>query len=418
MKKLLALLFSAMLLCSVLSFTVSAETPYADTLPTVKTALDLLNSCLSGTTDISDDLNGDGKVSLLDVVNMLIRVVKAADMPASGAQLFDASGTGLFAYYYNYCPSVIQLEDGTRYIYYCTNKDSGKVIDYIGCRKGTLQADGTYTWGSESFALSPSSGAWDSQHVCDPSVIAGEFVYGGETYNYLMAYLGCVTTNSQDNELGLAVSKTPEGPYTRIGTAPLVAFDYDATNSTFQWGVGQASLVSIDKAGKAWLFYTRGDLNGTRTVVRTCDFSNLDAPVIGDEVKVATGGLKDLNGNNDILNNADFVYDADEDRFYCASDCHPNPTDAEPKFISSHFRASYFDGTNFAKVKWTNLANIGEADTGYARNHNVGFVRDLYGHTVSDDYLPVYYTVANTGTSSQWTHLGTYRIHEFYLLMP
>lgn len=420
MKKTLALLLTAVMLCGMLSVSAfAANVKYADTLPTVKDALSVLKACFTDGSDATYDLNKDGKLSLLDVITMLCYVMKADDMPASGAQLFDATGSSDFLgrrQYYNYCPSVLQLEDGTRYIYYCTNKDSGRVIDYVGCRKGTLQADGTYVWGEQTFALSPSSNLWDSQHVCDPSVIKGDFTYNGEKYEYLMAYLGCVTTNSQDNEVGIAVSKTPEGPYTRVGTEPLVAFNFNPDETRFQWGVGQPSLVSIDKAGQAWLFYTYGDPTVTKTVVRTCDFSDLNNIVLGEEVKVATGGLKNLNNQNDFINNGDFVYDAAKDRFYLASDCHPNPTDI-PDFISSHFRVAYFGGTDFSKAKWTNVANIGAEDTGFARNHNVGLVRDAYGHLLASDYMTVYYTVSDTGTSSQWTHLGTYRIHEFNFLL-
>lgn len=413
MKKLIAILLCVFLLLPVVS---AAETAYADTLPTVKTVLTMLMAFLDGSTDAEYDLNGDGEVSLRDVVRQLLLVVKADEMPASGAQLFDAAHTlGM----YNYCPSVIQLEDGTRYVYYCTNKTMYQVVDYVGCRKGTLQADGTYTWSSETIVFSPSSDGWDKQHVCDPSVVAGDFTYNGEEYGYLMAYLGCVTTDNQDNELGIAVAKSPEGPFVRVGTEPLVAYDFDSSEEAaelFQWGVGQPSLVSIDKAGKVWLFYTYGDGKVTKTVVRTCDFSDLDNPVVGDAVAVSKSGLVNLNGNGDFLNNADFAYDAEKDRFYLASDCHPHPNDAQPDFISSHFRAAYCEGSDFAKAKWTNMANIGPVDTGFPRNHNVGLVRDAYGHTVSDDYITVYYTVSETGTST-WTHLGTYRIHEFNLLL-
>lgn len=407
MKRLLALLLCFMLLIPA----VAAETAYADTLPTVKDVLLTLDCLLNG--GDGEDFNGDGKLSLLDALRVLQLVIRAEEMPTSGGKLFDAANAlGM----YNYCPSVMELADGTRYVYYCTNKYSYQVVDYVGCRKGTLQADGTYTWGAETHALSPSENAWDSQHVCDPSVIAGDFIYLGEQYGYLMAYLGCVTTNSQDNELGIAVSKTPEGPFVRVGTEPLVAFDYDTSDSRFQWGVGQPSLVSKDKAGEVWLFYTYGDPTVTKTVCRVCDFSNLDAPVLGEEINVGTSGLKNLNGGGDFINNGDFAYDAAKDRFYLASDCHPNPTDAEPTFISSHFRVSYFSGTDIAGARWTNMANIGEVDTGYARNHNVGLVRDAYGHALPGDCLTVYYTVSGTGTY-QWEHLGTYRLHEFHLLI-
>ena len=61
--------------------------------------------------------------------------------------------------------------------------------------------------------LSPTPETWDRTHTCDPTVIKGEFKYNGETYNYLMAYLGCVPLNCKLNETGLAVAKDYNGPW-------------------------------------------------------------------------------------------------------------------------------------------------------------------------------------------------------------
>ena len=326
-------------------------------------------------------------------------------IPPSNTLQFDNSKAGI----YNYCPSVITEADGTRYIYYCTNKDSYKVIDYVGCRKGTPNADGTYTWSEETLVLSPSAeGAWDAHHTCDPSVIKGVFKYNGTEYSYLMAYLGCTSYDNQENKIGLAVANSPMGPFVKVGDAPLVDFKLDPASSVFQWGVGQASLVSMDKAGKVWMFYTRGDKNGTRTVVRECDFSDLNAPTMTDELKVSISGLTNLNGGNDFMNNADFVYDPERDRFYSASDCHPNPSD-EPNYIGSAFRVTYFKGTQLNRGAWRTVEQVGSSKTGAARNHNVGLARDEYGHLCNSDYLTVYYTVSVTGSQSLWS----YRIYEY-----
>jgi hypothetical protein len=198
------------------------------------------------------------------------------------------------------------------------------------------------------------------------------------------------------------------GPFVKVGETPLVDFKLDPSSKVFQWGVGQASLVSMDKAGKVWLFYTRGDKYSTRTVVRECDFSNLNSPTMTNELTLSTSGLKNLNGGNDFMNNADFVYDPETDRFYSASDCHPNPSD-EPNYIGSAFRVIYFKGTQLNRGSWRTLAQIGTAKTGAARNHNVGLARDEYGHLCNSDYITVYYTVSVTGNQSLWS----YRIYEY-----
>ncbi len=132
----------------------------------------------------------------------------APDNANTAAPLFQPAAGN----YYNYCPSVMELEDGSRYTYYCTNGTSGNITDYIAVRKGTPNGDGSYAWGAEKTVLAPTAGTWDSRHVCDPSVIAGEFSYNGTEYSYLMAYLGC-DTDFNNNEIGLAVANSPEGPF-------------------------------------------------------------------------------------------------------------------------------------------------------------------------------------------------------------
>ncbi len=404
MKKLISAVLLVLSLLAVC--TVSAAAKY--TVPTIGNTVNLLKSYINDATDSSCDINDDGVINLKDIIHSMKQALTGASMPASNNKLFDAiSDTGI----YNYCPSVIELADGTRYIYYCTNRESYVIDDYIGCRRGTPNADGTYTWGAETVVLSPSDDLWDARHTCDPSVIKGSFTYGGTEYPYLMAYLGCTSDNSQDNKIGLAVASTPEGPFIRVGTSPLVDFVRDSSSEAFQWGVGQASLVSIDKSGRAWMFYTRGDLSGTRTVVRECDFSNLDAPVMSDEITLGTSNLLDLNGAVDILNNADFAYDAATGRFYSASDCHPNP-ESTPNYISSHFRVNYFKGTDFAGASWKSVATIGADDTAFARNHNVGLVRDEYGHLPARGYITVYYAVSIEGDSSLWS----YRLYDMNIV--
>ncbi len=303
----------------------------------------------------------------------------------------------------------MQIDENTRYVYYCTNKESYNVTDYIGCRKGTKNADGTWSWGEEFTVLSPTSGTWDARHVCDPSVIAGEFKYNGTTYSYLMAYLGCTSSDNQDNKLGFAVANSPEGPFVKVGNAPFIDFEHDSSSTVFQWGVGQASMVNMDKKADVMLFYTRGDVNGTRTIAEEWDLSDLSSPVRKSSVKLSETGLTNLNGGSDILNNADFVFDSENGRFYVSSDCHPNPGSV-PDYISSDFRITYFyRPASYDTVRWNTLAVVGEAETGFARNHNTGIMRDAYGH-LANDYITVYYTVSVEGDSSLWS----YRIYDYH----
>ena len=309
----------------------------------------------------------------------------------------------------------MQVDENTMYIYYCTNQNAYNVTDYVGFRQATKGADGKWTWSAESIVLSPTSGTWDSRHVCDPSVVMGNFTYNGEQYSYLMAYLGCDTSDNQENEIGLAVAKSPSGPFVKVGTDAFIGYERDTTvdQSIFQWGVGQASLINMNKQGEIMIFYTLGAPSGTHTMVEKWDLSDLNTPQkMTETVKLSETGLKTLTGKQDIINNASFVYDAESKRFYASSDCHPNPSDA-PDFISSDFRVTYFNDTgDFSKVTWRELCTIGADETGFARNHNTGILRDGYGH-LANDYISVYYSVSNTGTGNN--SLWTYRIYDFHI---
>ena len=326
-------------------------------------------------------------------------------VPSSNNLQFSPQKEGI----YNYCPSAIQLDDGTIYIYYCTNRNSYEIVDYIGCRRGIRNADGKIEWSEEMIALSPSDDGWDAHHTCDPSVVAGSFSYNGEAYGYLMAYLGCTSYDNQENKIGLAVSKTPEGPFIKVGTEPLVDFTKDTGVTVFQWGVGQPSLINMDEKGQIYLFYTRGDKNGTRLMLDQWELSNLDQSQKLKTVTVSKNGLANLSGGTDFMNNADLLYDAETKRFYAISDCHPNPDD-EPNYISSHFRLNYFThGTSFTNFSWHSLKTVSPAETSFARNHNAGLLRTAYGYLPNDHYITAFYTVSVSGSESLWS----YRIYDY-----
>ena len=132
-------------------------------------------------------------------------------------------------YFYNYCPTIFE-EDGVRHIYYCANKKHGNVTDYVAYRKGVKDETGRFIYSDIQYVLEPTENSWDSRHVCDPSVVKGEFTYNQENYNYLMAYLGCVTSDNTSNEVGLAVSKSPEGPWIKVGDGPFC--DYELNDNS------------------------------------------------------------------------------------------------------------------------------------------------------------------------------------------
>lgn len=363
-----------------------------------------LKKCLAGTYDEQCDMNGDGQLTLADVASVL-RCAAAGSSFTQNAQLCAPTKDGI----YNYCPSVLEEADGTRYLYYCTNRESYKIIDYIGCRRGTRNADGSYTYGAETVVLAPTAGAWDAHHTCDPSVVRGNFTYKGQSYRYLMAYLGCTSYDNQDNEIGFAVANDPMGPFVKIADTPTIP--YVREGDAWQWGVGQASLVSRDKGSRVYVFYTEGTATRTHEFVDEWNFADLENPVRLSHTDLATTGLTTRTGGGDYIGNADFAYDESSNSFYMATDSHPYPSD-EPNYITEYFRVAYFAGDDVTRVRWNELEHIGPAETGFARNHNVGLVRDAYGWLPGGNSLTVYYTGAGKGANALWT----YRLHAYTLL--
>lgn len=364
---------------------------------------------------------------LIAWLGILALLMTSAAAAGTQAAEFEASGEGI----YNYCPAAFE-ENGIRHIYYCTNTKARDVTDSIGYRTAEF-IDGAWRYSGETIVLEHTKYwvGWDTVHVCDPDVIKGIFAYKGETYFYLMAYLGCTTTNNQNNEIGLAVAREPGGPFIKVDEInPIVSFVRDTStpqrNALFQWGVGQAALISIDKAGQVLLLYTNGRVDGTYLMCERWDFSNLDQPRhLGDDWRsqVTNAGLLGRDRGYSSLSNADAVYDAASGSVYLVADgwpCYIEGVDepGEPTFINSTVRVLRYTPAvtpeelstlTFARGAWEQVALITSADTGFPRNHNPGLVHDPYGWALSPDTLDVLYSVSEVMQPSN--SLWTYRIH-------
>lgn len=337
--------------------------------------------------------------------------------------------------FYNYCPTIMMEGNDTMHIWYCSNKDTGYIKDYIAYRKGTLSSDGKWTFTEKVLVLSSegSTSEWDNIHLCDPSVVKGVFNYNGETYNYLMSYLGCNNRNNGNNEIGLALAKNPEGPWIKYDANPFWNY-LDSTEYEIQdakgkpyWGYGQSSMISVDKAGKVLMFYTKGIKTGTFTPVELWDFSDLNNP------QLLKSGLISYGGELITMNNCDFAYDPVTNRVYVISEDHYGdtfyPEDGGVDWIAgsnSLFYTSLGDGDTypgeslFESHSWSKVFTLDKAQTGFSRNHNIGIVTDEYGWIVDPNKVPIIYSMSylktdfpNWNKTGKWPALHTYRLHGF-----
>lgn len=372
--------------------------------------------------------------------NPPVEEVKETFIPKVGEvkMLFD-DGTIGETNKYNYCPSYF-IEDNIAHVYYCTNKDEGNVTDYVGYRKGEVVNNKVkYSDNSQYVLTHGEMGSWDSRHACDPSVVKGEFKYHGEEYNYLMAYLGCVPSDCTQNETGIAVSKTPDGPWikcdfkedgvTKIN--PIVPFSDFSCNET-SWGTGQPSLVSVDKKGRVLLFTTVGATNGTFTNLREYDFSDIDNyKLLRERVSINIDGIRGSTGSASFINNADFGYDEVNKRIIMAKPRQFFGTDGKsPNFIADTIDVYYIDdtegseigdvlfaGKNTTKI-WKLIGSVNESLTGFLRNHNTGLVTDEYKRIDSSSSLGVLFTRGDEDRGGQWSYLSTYRLYITALDFP
>ena len=334
---------------------------------------------------------------------------------------------------YNYCPAIIyDTEDGKNimHIWYCTNKDSGVIMDYIGYRKGVEQEDGKWLFSDEEIVLSPTADTWDARHTCDPSVIKGEFNYKGVTYYYLMAYLGCTSEDYQKNETGFALSITPYGPWVKIDEInPIVPWyddgnieteeakyqSYKGTNSIY-WGTGMPSLVSIDGKGR-FLFFYQSTLRGTG--VKEVDLSDAENPIVKYTTSLVSKNTVNSQGQYCRISIPDFAYDPVNKRFYVTSVTNErNPADVTLTRVNSHSYVAYLENIesmedlsnllNGGSYSWKMLGHVGPSETGWERNHNPGIVKDCYGMIPNANKIQI---IVSTGHNS-WPNenIFTYRL--------
>lgn len=338
-------------------------------------------------------------------------------------------GEDLNENFYNYCPTALMEGNNVMHIWYCSNEISGKVTDYVAYRKGVLNDLGKWVFSGKQLVLSPTSGTWDERHTCDPSVIKGKFEMGGESYSYMMAYLGCKTSDNTRNEVGIAVAKEPEGPWVKVDSLnPIANFYTSEDYNISSWGYGQPSLMSSDKEGKVYLIYTKGVTSGTYAYLEEWDFSDLDNAQLLRETRLRDTGVVNASGQTDVINNADFAYDPHLQRFYCLKEDFPYPTDNNTNWITGSNTLLYIDlgedglETLFGEYRWNVGGKVTAAAVGFARAHNMGILTDEYGELQNPYKIPVIFTKSDTATmypdwnaKGQWPALHTYRLHGYVL---
>lgn len=297
---------------------------------------------------------------------------------------------------YSYAPSVIDNSDGTSDIFFCGNPTESIFVDHIYHIE--LGAEGRT---QEKSVLQPGvEGTWDDQHVCDPSVVAGDFVYKGTQYKYALFYLGS-SKRHYYNEIGVAFSNRLDGNDWVKYPDPIVgktwAHEEDQPIGQHKaWGVGQPSVISLNGKNELLLIYTVGDIDGTRIEWAKIDLGGVESFTLSDSGTVPTRGLFKLDySGTDIIKNSDFALDKENDKIVLVRPVMPNPSDY-PAFLAASLEIASMNLSDFwlGAGTWTQVLRINPGETGYPRNHNAGLARNEFGEVGSLNGLEVFFTTS------------------------
>jgi hypothetical protein len=306
---------------------------------------------------------------------------------------------------YNY-PGSAFLEGDILHVFYCSNRLPFKIVDHLVHRSFDLKKMAA---GEKTYVLAPSpKGCWDCEHDCDPSLVRGDFLIGGQKAHYLLAFLGCDTLNCMHNQVGLAYASSLLGPYQKFAANPIVPFA--GPEAYKYWGTGQPSLLSLNAKDEFLLVYSHGDRNQPGCAYVRFSLAQGNYAVL-ERGEVSKEGLI-LANEHDAVNNVDVALGPDG-LYYLVRDI-ISPKDGHfPDFVSTSLEIAKAPSL---QGPWTHLAFIGPHETGYPRNHNACLVRDPYGHLPVGKDLAVLYTGNGTSKANdELSYVWSYRLHYFHL---
>ena len=255
----------------------------------------------------------------------------------------------------------------------------GDIVDLVSYKR---LYDGGRKSTREVIALKPTAESLDGGWTCDPGVIKfGDYYYIG--------YTTTANPGGVDNDVCVARSKSPDGPYEKWtgdgwGTIPAPLIEYDGNPDHF--GAGEPSFVLMGDT--LYIYYSWNDENST-TRVATADATDENWPA----TLVYHGECLPAKDSGD---SADVKYCDEYGRFAAVF--------TEKRFSDESYVAVWesFDGIHFRQsgIVKTNTAK---------KLHNCGLSGRANGHIGRGD--PVYLSYAYAGTGeNEWGCWST-RMH-------
>lgn len=201
-----------------------------------------------------------------------IACFNASALPSSQVVQMQAVNNGIDIFYppagssyqHEYGPSIIINPDNSIDGWF--SGPAGKIgWDTIQYRHS---GDGGKTWSSLQTVLSPTAGSLDALSTCDPGVIKiGSYYYIG--------YTSTTNPNATQNNVYVARSTSPTGPYKKWtgsgwGKSPVPITNYNQDPSCY--GCGEPSFVLMGST--IYMYYTWSGPNGSYTQLATAPVSD------------------------------------------------------------------------------------------------------------------------------------------------
>ncbi len=298
---------------------------------------------------------------------LLLALTTLAPMTANAQALYDgvlfSRGNKADAY-----PSHFQ-EGSLQRIYFCGTSSlspAGKNIDGIFriSKSGSLLPVGGWS-SSPTEVLNHSTIAWATHHVCDPTVVRGNFEYGGTTYQYALYFTADdgSTAVGVNGAIGLALSN--DGLSWVALTSPIVL---PANGFNGSYGAGAQGVAAVTYTyPPTWAMVYQDTSLGYKLYLR----SSVDG--------ISWPGSPLDSHITDTLPGAsapDIAYNAHDCKWYVSVN-----TFTATEGIVTILKAN---NPNDLDGPWSVIGSFGLASTGQVSNHNPGLARDAAGNLLVD----------------------------------
>ncbi len=188
---------------------------------------------------------------------------------------------------YRYGPSMIVNADGSIDMWLAGGGSGTEQWDWITY----MHSKDGVEWSEEKCVLQPTPNALDHYSCCDPGVI---YLNG----YYYLGYTSTLNENQCDNNVYVARSENPDGPFEKWNgngwggndPKPIVFFTEDQSF----WGAGEVSFVELE--GTLYIYYTMNGGEGHTTRVATADATDENWPLTMEYKGIAIGS-----GTNDAI---------------------------------------------------------------------------------------------------------------------